>query len=49
MRATRRERERKIVSATKDLFDAHGMRDAQIGDVARAVGINKAQIYRHFS
>ena len=49
MRATRRERERKIVSATKDLFDARGMRDAQIGDVARAVGINKAQIYRHFS
>lgn len=49
MRTSRRERERKIVTATKDLFDARGMRDAQIGDVARAVGINKAQIYRHFS
>ena len=49
MRASRRERERKIVAATKELFDAHGMRDAQVGDVARAVGINKAQIYRHFS
>lgn len=49
MRASRRERERSIVAATKDLFDARGMRDAQIGDVARAVGINKAQIYRHFS
>ena len=31
------------------LFDARGVRDAQIEDVARAVGVNRAIIYRHFS
>jgi AcrR family transcriptional regulator len=45
----RREREQAIAAATKDLFDQRGLRDAQIDDVARAVGINKALIYRHFS
>jgi AcrR family transcriptional regulator len=45
----RREREQAIASATKELFDARGTRDAQIDDVARAVGLNKALIYRHFS
>jgi AcrR family transcriptional regulator len=48
-RIPRREREQAIASATKDLFDARGVRDAQIDDVARAVGLNKALIYRHFS
>jgi AcrR family transcriptional regulator len=38
-----------IATATKDLFDQRGMREAQIDDVARAVGISKALIYRHFS
>ncbi len=45
----RREREASIIAATRDLFDARGVRDAQIEDVARAVGINRAIIYRHFT
>src|SRR5258705_2670887 len=45
----RRERERDIVDATRALFDERGMQDAPIEDIARAVGINKALIYRHFS
>jgi AcrR family transcriptional regulator len=45
----RREREARIIAATRELFDASGVRDAQIEDVARAVGINRAIIYRHFT
>ncbi len=45
----RRERESRIIAATRELFDARGVRDAQIEDVARAVGINRAIIYRHFT
>ncbi len=48
--ATRRRlREKEILDATRALFDARGVRDAQIEDIARAVGINRAIIYRHFS
>src|SRR3984957_20670531 len=47
--ALRREREREIVSATRRLFDERGLQDAPIEDIARAVGINKGLIYRHFS
>jgi AcrR family transcriptional regulator len=47
--ARRRLREREILGATRALFDARGVRDAQIEDIARAVGINRAIIYRHFS
>lgn len=45
----RRAREREILDATRALFDQRGVRDAQIEDIARAVGINRAIIYRHFS
>src|SRR3954451_22366714 len=45
----RREREAQINAATRELFDARGVRDAQIEDVARAVGVNRAIIYRHFT
>jgi AcrR family transcriptional regulator len=45
----RRARENKILEATRALFDERGVRDAQIEDIARAVGINRAIIYRHFS
>jgi AcrR family transcriptional regulator len=45
----RREREAAIIAATRELFDASGVRDAQIEDVARVVGINRAIIYRHFT
>ena len=47
--ARRRRRESEILAATRALFDARGVRDAQIEDIARAVGINRAIIYRHFS
>jgi AcrR family transcriptional regulator len=42
-------RKREILDATRSLFDERGVRDAQIEDIARAVGINRAIIYRHFS
>ena len=45
----RRRREQEILDATRALFDARGVRDAQIEDIANAVGINRAIIYRHFS
>jgi AcrR family transcriptional regulator len=47
--ARRRARQAEIISATRALLDERGVRDAQIEDVARAVGINRAIIYRHFS
>jgi AcrR family transcriptional regulator len=47
--SSRRAREQEIVSATRVLFDERGLQDAPIDDIARAVGINKALIYRHFS
>ncbi len=49
-KSTRRiQRENEIVAATRALFDERGLRDAQIEDIAKAVGINRAIIYRHFS
>lgn len=45
----RAQRSREILEATRALFDQRGMRDAQIEDIARAVGINRAIIYRHFT
>ncbi len=45
----RREREREIVEATRALFDERGVQDAPMEEIARAVGINKALIYRHFA
>src|SRR3954453_6683721 len=47
--ARRRRREKEILDATRALFDARGVRDAQIEDIARAVGINRAIVYRHFT
>src|SRR3954467_5702992 len=47
--ARRRRREQEILDATRTLFDARGVRDAQIEDIAGAVGINRAIIYRHFT
>ena len=46
--ARRRAREAEILAATRALFDARGVRDAQIEDIAKAVGINRAIVYRHF-
>ncbi|HYJ67059.1 MAG TPA: TetR/AcrR family transcriptional regulator [Nocardioidaceae bacterium] len=47
--ARRRERSAEILAATRALFDARGVRDGRIEDIAKAVGINRAIIYRHFS
>lgn len=47
--ARRRERQQEIVVSTRRLFDARGMRSANIEDIAAAVGVNRAIIYRHFS
>lgn len=47
--ARRRAREQEIIQATRSLFDERGVREAQIEDVARLVGVNRAIIYRHFS
>ena len=45
----RREREKEIIAATRALFDKSGVREAQIDDISKAVGINRAIVYRHFS
>jgi AcrR family transcriptional regulator len=47
--ARRRAREKEIIAATRALFDEKGVREAQIEDIAAAVGINRAIVYRHFS
>jgi AcrR family transcriptional regulator len=47
--ARKRERAQAIIAATRALFDERGVRDAQIDDIARAVGVNRAIIYRHFT
>ena len=44
-----RQRETDIVDATRALFDERGMQDVPIDDIARAVGLSRALIYRHFS
>ena len=44
----RRDRERHLIAATRALFDERGLQDAPIEEIARAVGINKALIYRQF-
>src|SRR3954470_17368771 len=45
----RRERERDLVRATRALFDERGIQDAPIEEIARAVGIARGLVYRHFS
>lgn len=45
----RAQRTREIVHATRELFETRGVREAQIEDIAKSVGINRAIIYRHFS
>jgi AcrR family transcriptional regulator len=45
----RRARESAILTATRRLFDERGVAEAQIEEIARAVGINRAIVYRHFT
>lgn len=42
-------RERDLVAATRALFDQRGLQDAQIEEIARAAGIARGLVYRHFS
>lgn len=44
-----RDRERDLVRATRALFDERGMQEAPIDEIARAVGIARGLVYRHFS
>jgi AcrR family transcriptional regulator len=48
-RRSPRERSQDIVDATRALFDEQGVQEASIDRIAKAVGINKALIYRHFT
>jgi AcrR family transcriptional regulator len=43
------QRTEQILKVTRELLDNRGDRDALIGEIASAVGINRAIIYRHFS
>lgn len=45
----RRAREAEIIAATRQIFDAKGVREIQIEEIANAVGINRAIVYRHFT
>jgi AcrR family transcriptional regulator len=45
----RQVRERDLVAATRTLFDERGMQDAPIEEIARAAGIARGLVYRHFS
>jgi AcrR family transcriptional regulator len=42
-------RGQEIIAATRALFDAAGTREAHIDDIAAAVGVDRAMIYRHFT
>lgn len=47
--ARRRAREHEIIAATRSVFDKNGIREAQIEEIAAAVGVNRAIVYRHFT
>ena len=44
-----RDRERELVRVTRALFDERGMQHAPVEEIARAAGIARGLIYRHFS
>jgi len=45
----RQAQERNLVLATRALFDERGMQDAPIAEVAKAAGLARGLVYRHFS
>ncbi len=47
--AVRRDRERRLVQVTRELFDERGAQDAGVDAIARAAGIDRALIYRSFA
>src|SRR5215212_8549406 len=48
-RTSTRTRERELVRVTRALFDERGMQHAPVEEIARAAGITRGLIYRHFS
>lgn len=44
----RRARAKLLLDTTRELFDERGLQEAPLEEVAAAVGINRALIYRHF-
>jgi AcrR family transcriptional regulator len=48
-RTSPRTRERDLVKVTRRLFDERGMQDAPVEEIARAAGIARGLIYRHYS
>lgn len=48
-KSLREDRELELVRATRALFDRRGVQDAPIEEIAKAVGIPRALIYRQFS
>src|SRR4051795_10838414 len=48
-RVLRQVRERELVQATRALFDERGLLEAPVEEIAKAVGIARGLIYRHFS
>lgn len=48
-RALRQVREQELVRATRALFDERGSLEAPVEEIAKAVGIARGLIYRHFS
>jgi AcrR family transcriptional regulator len=48
-RIPREQQEQELLAAARRVIDAHGIDDAQVGDIARAAGISKALVYRHFA
>ena len=47
--ARRRAREAEIIAATREQFDAKGVGEVRIEDIAESVGINRAIVYRVFT
>src|SRR3954447_13287222 len=47
--ALREDREQELVRATRRLFDERGLLEAPVEEIAKAVGIARGLIYRHFS
>lgn len=47
--ARRKARQAEIIAATRQIFDSKGVREVQIEEIATAVGINRAIVYRHFT
>jgi AcrR family transcriptional regulator len=48
-RTSPRTRERELLKVTRGLFDERGMQDAPVEEIARAAGIARGLIYRHYS